>query len=390
MLKINLYLKWTVYLMKYLLIYPLALVLHMNKNYKNLWLIAERGTDARDSAYHLVKYIHSNQPNLNIAFVITKDSPDRKKVTPLAKVINKGSWKHYLYFCLADIKISTHIMGYAPDMLLFMKLDKIGLVKGKKVFLQHGITKDNLSFLYYPNVRLDLFVCGAKPEFDFVYDKFNFNEDVVKYLGLCRFDNLHDDKVKKQILLMPTWRIWLNNCKDIEAFKQSEYYIQFNNLINNKKVINLLKKYGYEMVFYPHYEVQKYIQAFKSSSSNIKIACFKDFDVQALLKESAVLITDYSSVYFDFAYMKRPVLYFQFDYEKFCKSQYAKGYFDYEKDGFGPVAYKIDSIYFNLNNLLENNCINNDYFKTRQERFFPLFDNQNCKRNFEEICKLSS
>lgn len=387
--KITIYSLWIMYLIKYIIIYPFAMLFHINKKYKNIWLISERGMDARDNGYHLAKYIHTNHPEIKIAYVITKDSPDRDKIISLAKEIIKGSWQHYLYFCLAEKKISTHIMGYAPDRYFFSKLDQMGFIKkGKKVFLQHGIIKDNIDGLHYPNVHLDLFVCGAKPEFDYVLNKYNFDTNIVKYLGLCRFDNLFGQKVKKQILVMPTWRTWLNNWSIVDGFTKSEYFCRYNNLLNSRQVIDLLEQYGYKMIFYPHYEVQKFITAFQSSNESVKIAYFKDYDVQTLLKESAVLITDYSSVYFDFAYMKKPVIYYHFDYDEYRKRHYNEGYFNYEKDGFGPVVYDIDSLIKNVKNILENNCENGEIYAIRQKNFFPLYDKENCKRNFEAIDNL--
>jgi CDP-glycerol glycerophosphotransferase len=95
-------------------------------------------------------------------------------------------------------------MGYSPDIGVFKKLDKLGLVRGKKVFLQHGIIKDNLINLYYPNIKLDLFVCGAYLEYQYVNSRFKHPQGVVKYLGLCRYDELNTPhKVNKQILTGP-------------------------------------------------------------------------------------------------------------------------------------------------------------------------------------------
>ena len=57
-----------------------------------------------------------------------------------------------------------------------------------------------------------------------------------------------------------------------------------------------------------------------------------EIDIQNLLKDSALMITDYSSVFMDFAYMEKPEIYFQFDEDQFRSTHYAKGYFDYKKD----------------------------------------------------------
>ena len=62
-----------------------------------------------------------------------------------------------------------------------------------------------------------------------------------------------------------------------------------------------------------------------------------------MLKESSMLITDYSSVFFDVAYMHKPIIYYQFDRDAFRQGHYQEGYFSYD-DGFGPVAFDTESL----------------------------------------------
>ena len=193
------------------------------EKYKDLWLIAERGIDARDNAYYLFKYITANHPEINIAYAITKDSADRERVEKLGRIINHNSFEHYISLVLSKVKISTHIMGYTPYIDFFVKADKKGIIKGKKIFLQHGIIKDNLTYLYNNNVNLDLFVCSAKPEYEYVKSLYGYKDNVVQMLGLCRYDALYkNEQPTKKVLLMPTWRYNLQGA-DKKEFVKSEY-----------------------------------------------------------------------------------------------------------------------------------------------------------------------
>ena len=72
--------------------------------------------------------------------------------------------------------------------------------------------------------------------------------------------------------------------------------------------------------------MQPFLSEFEGNK-RIKIASTEEYDVQTVLKESAYLITDYSSISFDFAYMKKPLCYFQFDYAEFREKHYPEGYF---------------------------------------------------------------
>lgn len=390
-MKIFLFFTYSKYVILLLLFNFLGFVLKIgNEKYRNIWLISERGTDARDNGYHFFKYINNEHPEIKSYFVIDANSPDYNKVKKIGKIIKFRSFKHYLFLGLSEYKISTHIMGYMPAMNIFAKIDrKMELVYGKKVFLQHGIIKDNLPGLYYPNVRLDLFVCGAYPEYLYVKKQFKHPSGVVQYLGLCRYDSLYNgEKNMRRILIMPTWRSYLNNLRNIDDFKTTNFYNKYQALLTNEKLINLSETYNMEIIFYPHIELQKYIKAFKTYSDNIKIAGESEYDVQELLIDSNLLITDYSSVFFDFAYMKKPIIFYQFDCEEYRKYHYSEGYFDYKKDGFGIVEYDADTIVENIKKLFEKNFTNRDVFDKKQEIFFPLHDTGNCKRTFDAISKL--
>ena len=73
--------------------------------------------------------------------------------------------------------------------------------------MQHGIIKDEMEWLHRKNMYMDLFVCGAKPEYEYIRDTFGYPEHVPQYVGLARFDNLiRAERKEKMILVMPTWR----------------------------------------------------------------------------------------------------------------------------------------------------------------------------------------
>ena len=98
-----------------------------------------------------------------------------------------------------------------------------------------------------------------------------------------------------------------------------------------------------------------------------------------------MLITDYSSVAFDTAYMGRPVCYYHFDYDAYRATQHPEGYFSYTDDGFGPVAGTQAELVSAVCAIIENNFENPSPYKERAEQFFDLKDCENCKRNFQAI-----
>ena len=125
-----------------------SLFLRKKPAYRDLWIVSERGTEARDNGYHFFKYLRREHPAINAVYIIADHSPDREKVASLGTVVPYGSFKHYLCFILAKYRVSTHIEGYSPDILFFNKFGKLFSDKAKKVFLQHGIIKDDLALCH--------------------------------------------------------------------------------------------------------------------------------------------------------------------------------------------------------------------------------------------------
>ena len=374
----------------YAFYYAFALVLSIFarnfKKYKNLWLISERKTDARDNGFFFFEYMAKNHPEINCAYVIEKTSADFEKVKKLGKTVEPKTFSHMLAFAAAEVRISTHYMGYAPDTYRFAVMKKFGLIFGKDVFLQHGITANDTKELHYPNAKPDIFICTADDEYKFIKEKFGHKDGVVKKIGLCRYDSIKNN-AKKQILIMPTWRYFLRNLSDAEFIK-SDYYKNFYEILTDKNLNSALSKYGYEIILYLHYELQKFSHLFKTDLQNVKIADFKNYGVRELLTESSLLVTDYSSVFFDFAYMRKPILYFWFDEEKFFATQYDKGYFGCRKDGFGRVVKTKGEVVNFLINKLENGMKNDEVYSERADKFFGEEISCRCEKTYREILNI--
>lgn len=100
------------------------------------------------------------------------------------------------------------------------------------------------------------------------------------------------------------------------------------------------------------------------------------------------LVTDYSSIAMDFAYMGKPLCYYQFDYKKFREKHYAEGYFSYEADGFGPVCYTEEELVKSLFACVGKDFYEEEKYKKRRKEFFTLRDTDNCKRNFQAVREL--
>ena len=364
----------------YFISFPLAFLLYGRKHY---WLISEVDFDARDNGYHFFKYLSKNHKEINSIYLISKNNPYFSRISDIGKTLEPKTYKHLLIFIAAQCKLSTLVHGCSPNSYLTKYLIKHHST-GKNIALKHGIFKNIHPNYFKENAHLDLICCGNKPEFEFVDSNFHYKKGVAQYTGLARFDALHDFEVKKQILVMPTWRRWLDGVNSDKQFINSEFFKAWNSFFHS----DFVSSTSYEIAFFIHPKINKHIGAFGELPSNVKVySSTKGDSLQELLKSSAILITDYSSVFYDFAYMKKPSLYYQFDEKQYFAEHYEKAFFDYRTDGYGPVVSLEERLLFELNKMVNGGPLDDRYL-SRINGSFVLNDKNNCERIYQSIVSL--
>lgn len=369
-----------------------------NKISRNSWLICEKPDEARDNGFHFFRYVRTNHPNVNAYYVIEKEAPDIKKLLEFGNIVYFGSFEHYCLYLTSSMLISSQTLPYPSARTLCEFLKFTQLTKPKKIWLQHGITKDKLPHndMDYSIFRYDLLVCTSDKERDFVKKEYNYPEQVVQTLGMCRYDRLLDNETDNSILIMPTYRKWLAPSSRVvttiekENFKKSEFFHRYMELLNSEEINTMLNKKKYKIYFYLHYGLQPYSSIFKESlkhRKNIIIADAEQYDVQQLLIKNKLLITDYSSVFFDFAYMNKPVMLYQFDRKDFHDKHYEQGYFDFRT--FGVVSTTYEDLLKEIKKRFEQKMEMEEIYKERVIDFFKFRDNRNCERTFIALKQLN-
>ena len=189
---------------------------------------------------------------------------------------------------------------------------------------------------------------------------------------------------------MPTWRQSLSVKAGaenvlVDDFTESEYFDFYNRLINNQRLIGAAKKDGYSICFMPHPGIKRNGLKFFHKDPNVKFLGF-DYTYRDVYAWADLVMTDYSSSVMDFALLRKPVVYCQFDKKEFFESHiYTQGYYDYEKDGFGEVTYDMDSCINVMIRYMENGCKVHEPYGSRMDKFFGFHDKSNCKRVYERI-----
>ncbi len=120
-------------------------------------------------------------------------------------------------------------------------------------------------------------------------------------------------------------------------------------------------------------------------------ARYEGQDVRSYFARSAVLTTDYSSMAFNAAYLERAVTYFQFDAEAMFGGGHVGrgGYFKYERDGLGPVAYDLQPAIDDLVSAVQNLPGPSPLYLERIRTTFPARDGRCCERVTDAIESLA-
>ena len=362
---------------------------------KEKWLFIERIQEAGDNAQALFEYCSKVTDDIDKVFIINENSKDYEILKQYGKVVKYGSKEHILQYLTADKVISSHADEYVYNPFGRNRRFYNDLMDQDYAFLQHGVTKNDMSDWlnkYKKNIRLLL--TTSDYEYDsFIHGNYNYTEEEVYNLGFPRFDKLVN-QTEKLILFMPTWRNPLVNKINRKtgereynsSFKDSEYCKKLVEFLNSKTLTNILEKTGYKMKFVPHPNIRQQLRDIPVESNLIE-TIDQDVSYSELFSKGAVLITDYSSVAFDFALLNKHIIYYQFD-----ENHLKDGYFDYETMGFGPVIHELEKIEAYLSEIFSNNQLseNPETYYERTTHFYKYIDHENSKRVYDAILDLDS
>ena len=103
-----------------------------------------------------------------------------------------------------------------------------------------------------------------------------------------------------------------------------------------------------------------------------------------MMCQSSLMMTDHSGIQFDFASMRKPLVYYHPDT---LPPQYDAGGMDYETQAFGPVCRTEKEVVTELCNAMRRSCQMEDKYRARADAFFAFNDHDNCKRIYEAAAK---
>lgn len=357
-----------VYRLIYVILFPFI------KN-RRIWLFTDRCDVAGDNAEYLFDYCIKQDDNVEKYFLINKSSEEYSRLSQkYENIVPFGSFKHKMLYLFSEKVITSQVTRAILNPFTF-KNSRLyeGVTTYDWCFIQHGVILHDLSsWIHKYNKNFHLFVTSSELERDSIVNgNYNYAPDRVQLLGLSRYDHLTDGS-KRQIVFAPTWRRKLNTRRDITG---SDYLKSINSFLSNEQLFEYLDERGYELIFRPHPDLLKFTDLIDSKFQ------ISDEPYSEIFKSSALMITDYSSVAFDFAYLKKPLIYYQ--KESFDEFHYDKGYFNYKTMGFGEIANTEEDLINKIIEYTECDCRMKEEYEKRVDEFFKFRDRDNSKRIYE-------
>lgn len=370
---------------------------------RGTWLFGERLTEARDNAFHLFAYVRRHHPEIKAKYLIGPSSSDYGKVAQIGECVKPDSLSHYMHWFMARFLIATDHGYITPRWGWWSRLIPRNRKRTRSIMLQHGVTAIRMHRIMFASWSPHALITTVSDrERQLLIETGGHESTSVRTLGFARYDALKaNSQTVRQILYMPTWRRWLDPKRQPMTifkppqdarlnFRSSTYFKAISALIHHPELRQVLAEAGYELIFYPHPQMQQFTNVFDEPRHPVRICSAEEHDLGELIRKSHLLVTDFSSVTFDFAYMGRSTIYYQFDEQQFFAGIHdsQKAYFDLHEDGFGPVAATPDDVISEIARLTQGVQQGNQppmpsKYKQRADSFFRFQDEQNCARIFE-------
>lgn len=331
---------------------------------------------------YVYEYIKNNYPKyeLNIISRNDYDADIRKKnfFKIFKQIVNLYIIKNYnlatsKYIFLNNIFITAAYMSFKDEVRIIQLWHAIGTFKK---FGENYKPSDKIDRLQKKanSIYTDVVVCSDK-DVDVYSKAFNINKDKVHVVGSPACD-VFNDKIRIENIKQKVYT-------EYPSIKNKRTYLYAptfrDSYEENMKILNYVNKISKELKndedivllrLHPHI-YKKYADKYEFNNV-IDVSNYED--VIELMVVSDVLITDYSSLFYEYSYLEKPIIFFAFDLEKY---NITRGfYYDYYKYVPGEVVDNIDKLIKKIN-IGEYNCEKISEFKTN---YFDYIDGNSTKR----------
>lgn len=308
---------------------------------KYTWLFGENlGNTSNNNSFYFWKEINEIDDGINKFFVMSKTKENKKTYKKLTKnqkknIIWKNSIKHWKYYKESDLCFVTlSYKDVQPSKILIKNVNLKTI--SQIIYLQHGTLamkkigysgksygNNMFKFLYYnPKIYEILKQENNFKSYQLVYMPYHprYKELILKSE---KYKKDNPNKGKKSILWFMTWREYFGNNKETDIFIN-----QIKSTLSDYKMIKLLEDEKYELKICLHqfFDKEKINYMTKGlEKCNVKIVTPNEVDIMDEVVKNDILITDYSSLGFDFSVLGKKVILYQPDIKVYSK--YREFYF---------------------------------------------------------------
>ncbi|QQZ10349.1 bifunctional glycosyltransferase/CDP-glycerol:glycerophosphate glycerophosphotransferase [Heyndrickxia vini] len=366
-----------------------SIFMKMSLQERTIVLESFLGKNYSDSPKYIYEYMINNNMDYKFVWVFNQTG---KKIPGNAKQVKRFSLAYYYYLGRAKYWVSNSRMplhlNKRPDNVYLQTWH--GTPLKKLVFDMNDIYSANPNYkkhFYQQSRRWDYLISPNQYSSDIFRRAFKFDKTMLEY-GYPRNDILYQKNNKEYIQLLkarlnipldkkvvlyaPTWR-------DDEFYEPGKY--KFNLKLDLQKMREQLGD-EYVVALRMHYFIADEIDT--TGLDGFAYNFSKYDDIAELYLLSDILITDYSSVFFDYANLKRPILFFTYDLEKY-RDTLRGFYINIENEVPGPLLKTSDEVIDAIANIegIKNNYKN--VYGQFYEKFCNWDDGEASKKVVEKV-----
>ncbi len=303
--------------------------MQLNNNY--IWLFSENlSSTHNNNSFYFWKEIVNKKDGIDKYFILKKTKENIKFVKTLSKnekkyIVWRNSIKHFkLYFNADMFFVTLSYKDVQPEEYIRHKFNF--KINKPVIYLQHGTTaikqlgytynsynNNMFRFVYYnKNIKDDLIEKNKFNEYQLYYGEYHprYKEMLLKKE---KFDKENKHK-QKEFLWFLTWREYFGDNISTKVFLR-----KIKSIVKNEELLEYLIKHNIKLniVLHTFFKMEEVKQLIKDmqDNENINFTYQSEIDVMDKIIKCDLLITDYSSVGFDFSFLKKPVILFQPDLE---------------------------------------------------------------------------
>ena len=372
---------------------------HKKKSYKNyeIWIINDEYDKAGSNGEYFFRYLNLKKPEgIKVYFAIKKECYDYKRLKQFGNILDLESIEYKKKFLESNKIISSISDSWVDNPFEKDKIYIRDLLHFDFIYLSNDINLQNS--INRMSKNYSLIVVSSKNEYKSILG-FNYHKNNVFLTGMPKFDYLNNFKnmteEENKVVIIPTLResfkeilnLKNNNSIYFNRFQSIKFFEFYNHLMNDQQLLSIMKQYNYKGFLCLNSSFQSdWLNFHQNGIFSVIESC----DYNNFLFSASLFVIDYSNIFLDIGYIKKPIIYAHFDYEEYKDSKilnHQKKLFDYQNNGFGPVCNNLKCTIIEIISEIKNKCLLRKKYLKRIKKYFAFSHCNFSEKIFSEIIK---